>query len=217
MTKSEEDYIKLLYQPSLPNQEGMKASSIAKFFGYTEQSVHEMIKRLRAKKLLEFVPYKPIYLTAKGRNLALTMIRAHRIWEVFLYEKLGYRWDEVHDLSELLEHINHEGIVERLYQFLKQPKHCPHGNQIPLIDKEDKVDSFTPLNQWSVDSRFTVRRVEDDPELLSFLTSIHVQLGTVLHVLNVDAFNEYMQVSVDNQTFTISFKNASRVFGETVR
>jgi DtxR family Mn-dependent transcriptional regulator len=217
MTKSEEDYIKLLYQPSLPNQGGMKASSIAKFFGYTEQSVHEMIKRLRAKKLLEFVPYKPIYLTAKGRNLALTMIRAHRIWEVFLYEKLGYRWDEVHDLSELLEHINHEGIVERLYQFLKQPKHCPHGNQIPLIDKEDKVDSFTPLNQWSVDSRFTVRRVEDDPELLSFLTSIHVQLGTVLHVLNVDAFNEYMQVSVDNQTFTISFKNASRVFGETFR
>jgi DtxR family Mn-dependent transcriptional regulator len=217
MTKSEEDYIKLLYQPSLPNQGGMKASSIAKFFGYTEQSVHEMIKRLRAKKLLEFVPYKPIYLTAKGRNLALTMIRAHRIWEVFLYEKLGYRWDEVHDLSELLEHINHEGIVERLYQFLKQPKHCPHGNQIPLLDKEDKVDSFTPLNQWSVDSRFTVRRVEDDPELLSFLTSIHVQLGTVLHVLNVDAFNEYMQVSVDNQTFTISFKNASRVFGETFR
>jgi DtxR family Mn-dependent transcriptional regulator len=195
----------------------MKASSIAKFFGYTEQSVHEMIKRLQAKKLLEFVPYKPIYLTAKGRNLALTMIRAHRIWEVFLYEKLGYRWDEVHDLSELLEHINHEGIVERLYQFLKQPKHCPHGNQIPLLDKEDKVDSFTPLNQWSMDSRFTVRRVEDDPELLSFLTSIHVQLGTVLHVLNVDAFNEYMQVSVDNQTFTISFKNASRVFGETFR
>lgn len=215
MTKSEEDYIKLLYQPSLPNQGGMKASTIAKFFGYTEQSVHEMIKRLQEKKLLEFVPYKPIFLTAKGRNLALTMIRSHRIWEVFLYEKLGYRWDEVHALSELLEHINHEGIVERLYQFLNQPKHCPHGNRIPSLDKEDKVDSFTPLNQVSVKSRFTVRRVEDDPELLSFLTSIHIKLGTVVHVLHVDAFNEFMQISVNNQTFTISFKNASRVFGES--
>jgi DtxR family Mn-dependent transcriptional regulator len=216
MTKSEEDYIKLLYQPSLPNQGGMKASSIAKFFGYTEQSVHEMIKRLQAKKLLEFVPYKPIYLTAKGRNLALRMIRSHRIWEVFLYEKLGYRWDEVHALGELLEHINHEGIVDRLFQYLKQPKHCPHGNRIPSLDKEDKVDSFTPLNQVSVKSRLTVRRVEDDPELLTFLTSIHIELGTVVHVLHVDAFNEFMQVSVNNQSFTISFKNASRVFGESV-
>jgi len=216
MTKSEEDYIKLLYQPSLPNQGGMKASSIAKFFGYTEQSVHEMIKRLQAKKLLEFVPYKPIYLTAKGRNLALTMIRSHRIWEVFLYEKLGYRWDEVHALGELLEHINHEGIVERLFQYLKQPKNCPHGNQIPSLDKQDKVDSFTPLNQVNVKSRFTVRRVEDDPELLSFLTSIQIELGTVIHILNVDTFNEFMQVSVNNQSFTISFKNASRVFGEAV-
>ena len=216
MTKSEEDYIKLLYQPSLPNQGGMKASLIAKFFGYTEQSVHEMIKRLQAKKLLEFVPYKPIYLTAKGRNLALTMIRSHRIWEVFLYEKLGYRWDEIHALGELLEHINHKGIVERLFQYLKQPKHCPHGNRIPSLDKEDKVDSFTPLNQANVKGRFTVRRVEDDPELLSFLTSIHIELGTVVHVLRVDAFNEFLQISVNNQTFTISFKNASRVFGESV-
>jgi DtxR family Mn-dependent transcriptional regulator len=216
MTKSEEDYIKLLYQPSLPNQGGMKASLIAKFFGYTEQSVHEMIKRLQAKKLLEFVPYKPIYLTAKGRNLALRMIRSHRIWEVFLYEKLGYRWDEIHALGELLEHINHKGIVERLFQYLKQPKHCPHGNRIPSLDKEDKVDSFTPLNQANVKGRFTVRRVEDDPELLSFLTSIHIELGTVVHVLRVDAFNEFLQISVNNQTFTISFKNASRVFGESV-
>jgi DtxR family Mn-dependent transcriptional regulator len=216
MTKSEEDYIKLLYQPSLPNQGGMKASTIAKFFGYTEQSVHEMIKRLQAKKLLEFVPYKPIFLTAKGRNLALTMIRSHRIWEVFLYEKLGYRWDEVHALGELLEHINHEGIVERLYHFLNLPKHCPHGNRIPSLDKEDEVDSFTPLNQVSVKSRFTVRRVEDDPELLSFLTSIQIKLGTVVHISTVDTFNEFMQISVNNKTFTISFKNASRVFGETV-
>jgi DtxR family Mn-dependent transcriptional regulator len=143
------------------------------------------------------------------------MIRSHRIWEVFLYEKLGYRWDEVHALGELLEHINHEGIVERLYQFLKQPKHCPHGNRIPSLDKEDKVDSFTPLNQVSLKSRFTVRRVEDDPELLSFLTSIHIELGTVVHVLHVDTFNEFLQVSVNNQSFTISFKNASRVFGES--
>jgi DtxR family Mn-dependent transcriptional regulator len=69
MTKSEEDYIKLLYQPSLSNQEGMKVSSIAKFFDYSEQSVHEMIKRLRAKKLLDYVPYKSIHLTVKGKDL----------------------------------------------------------------------------------------------------------------------------------------------------
>jgi DtxR family Mn-dependent transcriptional regulator len=215
MTKSEEDYIKLLYQPSLSNQEGMKVSSIAKFFDYSEQSVHEMIKRLRAKKLLDYVPYKSIHLTVKGKDLALKMIRAHRIWEVFLYEKLGYRWDEVHALSELLEHINHEGVVERLFQFLNQPTHCPHGNRIPLLDREDQLDALIPLNQIKIGDRFRVKRVEDSPELLSFLTSIHIQLGTIVEIVSVDDFNELMQISVADQPFTISFKNASRVFGES--
>jgi DtxR family Mn-dependent transcriptional regulator len=215
MTKSEEDYIKLLYQPSLSNQEGMKVSSIAKFFDYSEQSVHEMIKRLRAKKLLDYVPYKSIHLTVKGKDLALKMIRAHRIWEVFLYEKLGYRWEEVHALSELLEHINHEGVVERLFQFLNQPTHCPHGNRIPLLGREDQLDALVPLNQIKVGDRFRVKRVEDSPELLSFLTSIHIQLGTIVEIVSVDDFNELMQISVADQPFTISFKNASRVFGES--
>jgi DtxR family Mn-dependent transcriptional regulator len=214
MTKSEEDYIKLLYQPSMPNQEGMKVSSIAKFFGYSEQSVHEMIKRLRAKKLLDYVPYKSIHLTTKGRDLALKMIRAHRIWEVFLYEKLGYRWDEVHALSEVLEHINHDSVVERLYQYLKQPSHCPHGNRIPVLGQEDRVDSFKPLNHMLVGDHLIVKRVEDAPELLSFLTSIHVHIETRIEVVSIDTFNELMQVSVDKNVFTISFKNASRVFGD---
>ena len=214
MTKSEEDYIKLLYQPSMPNQEGMKVSSIAKFFGYSEQSVHEMIKRLRAKKLLDYVPYKSIHLTTKGRDLALKMIRAHRIWEVFLYEKLGYRWDEVHALSEVLEHINHDSVVERLYQYLNHPTHCPHGNRIPLLNHEDIVDSFKPLNHVLIGQHLIVKRVEDSPELLSFLTSIHIKIGTKIRILSTDEFNEIMQVSVENTAFTISFKNASRVFGD---
>jgi DtxR family Mn-dependent transcriptional regulator len=173
-----------------------------------------MIKRLRAKKLLEYVPYKSIHLTAKGRDLALKMIRAHRIWEVFLYEKLGYRWEEVHVLSEALEHINHEGVVERLYQYLKQPSHCPHGNRIPLLNHEDIVDSFKPLNHVLIGQHLIVKRVEDSPELLSFLTSIHIKIGTKIRILSTDEFNEIMQVSVENTPFTISFKNASRVFGD---
>jgi DtxR family Mn-dependent transcriptional regulator len=199
----------------LPNQGGMKASSIAKFFGYTEQSVHEMIKRLQAKKLLEFIPYKPIYLTAKGRNLALTMIRSHRIWEVFLYEKLGYRWDEVHALSEVLEHTNQADVIERLFRLLNEPKHCPHGNPIPTIGQEHVMDALISLDYAVVGQSFVVRRVEDAPELLKFLTSIHIQLGTTLVIQHIDTFNELITMRVNQVSFSISFKNASKVFGVT--
>jgi DtxR family transcriptional regulator, Mn-dependent transcriptional regulator len=214
MTKSEEDYIKFLYQPSShQDQEGVKISTIAKYFGYTEQSVNEMIKRLNEKNFVEYFPYKGVRLTQEGRGLALKMIRAHRIWEVFLFEKLGYGWDEVHALSEVLEHTNQDEMIEKLYHFLEKPKHCPHGNSIPTIGQEDLTDTWTSLDQAILNQPFVVQRVEDSPELLQFLTSIRIQLGTTLVVQHVDSFNELITIKVNDSSRSISFKNASKVFG----
>jgi DtxR family Mn-dependent transcriptional regulator len=214
MTKSEEDYIKFIYQPSFDqDQEGVKISTIAKAFGYTEQSVNEMIKRLNEKHLVEYFPYKGVRLTQEGLALALKMIRAHRVWEVFLFEKLGYRWEEVHALSEGLEHTNQDDVIERLYRYLNEPKHCPHGNPIPTLGHEILGDDLTRLDLALAGQQLVVQRVEDAPELLKFLTSIHIQLGTTLVIQHVDAFNELITLGVDQSFVTISFKNASKVFG----
>lgn len=214
MTKSEEDYIKFLYQPSFhQEQEGVKISTVANAFGYTEQSVNEMIKRLNEKNLVEYFPYKGVRLTPEGRKLALKMIRAHRIWEVFLFEKLGYRWDEVHALGEVLEHTNQDDVIERLYRLLNKPKHCPHGNPIPILGQEHIDDALTSLDLAVVGQSFVVQRVEDAPELLKFLTFIHVQLGTTLVIQHMDAFNELITIRVNQSPVSISFKNASKVFG----
>lgn len=213
MTKAEEDYIKLLYQPTNADQEGMKISTIAKHFGYTEQSVNEMIKRLSDKQLLEYIPYRAIHLTSKGRELALKMIRAHRVWEVFLYEKLGYRWDEVHKLSEVLEHTDRDEMVERLYQFLQKPSVCPHGNPIPKLNKDYLIDAYEPLHLIGKNQSFIVKRVEDSPTLLKFLTSISIQLETKLTITDVDTFNELMHISVEKKRCSIAFKHACKIFG----
>jgi DtxR family transcriptional regulator, Mn-dependent transcriptional regulator len=214
MTKSEEDYIKFLYQPSsLQEQEGIKISTIAKAFGYTEQSVNEMIKRLNEKNLVEYFPYKGVRLTQTGLELALKMIRAHRVWEVFLFEKLGYRWDEVHALSEVLEHTNQADVIERLYHYLNKPKHCPHGNLIPSLGHAYVADTLISLELALVGQQFIVHRVEDAPELLKFLSSLHIQLGTTLSIQGIDSFNELMTIEVNQSSVSISLKNASKVFG----
>jgi DtxR family transcriptional regulator, Mn-dependent transcriptional regulator len=213
MTKSEEDYIKFLYQPSPGERDVIKLSTIAKAFGYTEQSVNEMMKRLSEKKLIEYIPYKGVYLTPIGHELALKMIRAHRIWEVFLYEKLGYDWDEVHAISEILEHTNREDVVDRLYNYLNQPERCPHGNRISPKGTVPQPDQDTPLHITTQGTTFEVHRVDDSPELLNFLSSLNVKLGSTLSIESIDSFNEIIYISIHNKTYPVAFKNASRIFG----
>jgi DtxR family Mn-dependent transcriptional regulator len=215
MTKSEEDYIKFLYQPTSGEREVIKISTIAKAFGYTEQSVNEMMKRLSDKNLIDYIPYKGVYLTPVGHQLALKMIRSHRIWEVFLYDKLGYGWDEVHALSEIIEHTHRDDVVDRLYTYLNSPSTCPHGNPIPSNEHQDfeRHPNDIALQDTSNGQTFLVQRVEDSPSLLTYLTSIGVKLGSKITIEHVDALNDVVHISIEKQTFTIGFKNASKIFG----
>jgi DtxR family Mn-dependent transcriptional regulator len=95
-----------------------------------------MIKKLADKKLVSYQKYQGVDLTKKGKDIAISIIRNHRLWEVFLVEKLNFKWDEVHELAEELEHINTHKLTERLDEFLDFPKYDPHGDPIP--DKDGK-------------------------------------------------------------------------------
>src|ERR1700722_4466455 len=130
-TLSEENYLKVVYYLSLKEGEKISPTAIAESLDNNPASVIDMIKKLSDKKLIQYEKSKGVKLTEKGKKTALSIVRNHRLWEVFLLEKLGYAWDEVHDMAEQLEHIHHPGLADRLDKFLGFPQYDPHGDPIP--------------------------------------------------------------------------------------
>ena len=128
---TEENYLKEIFK--LMEQQGTDVStnSIAEKLGTKAASVSDMLKKLSDKKLINYQKYQGVSLSPKGKKVALGIIRNHRLWEVFLVEKLNFKWDEVHEMAEELEHINSKEMVQRLDKYLGFPKFDPHGDPIP--------------------------------------------------------------------------------------
>ena len=128
---TEENYLKAIYKLQEVNGEVVATSALAQVMGVHPPSVTDMLKRMARKKLVTYQKSKGFKLTEKGRAVAIGIIRNHRLWEVFLVNKLGFRWDEVHDLAEQLEHIHSEALANKLDAYLGYPKTDPHGDPIP--------------------------------------------------------------------------------------
>lgn len=128
MNISKEDYIKAIFKLQ---KESCTNKNLAQFLGISAPSVTEMIRKLIADGLVHHEGRK-IFLSEKGNALAKNIVRKHRIWEVFLTEKLSYEPHRVHDIAELFEHVTDDELLERLERFLDHPKVCPHGKNIDL-------------------------------------------------------------------------------------
>ena len=135
---SEENYIKTIFH--LQKKEGtVTTNELAKELKTSPASVTDMMKKLKAKKLLNYQPYQGFRLTADGSKVALGIIRRHRLWEFFLAEKLKFTWDEVHEVAEELEHVSNKKLIDKLDAYLGFPKKDPHGDPIP--DASGKIES----------------------------------------------------------------------------
>ena len=128
---AEENYLKAIFK--ITEKEGKTATTnaIAAALNTTAASVTDMLKRLAEKDLINYEKYRGVQLSSGGEQIATILIRKHRLWEVFLVNKLGFAWDEVHELAEQLEHIQGEALVERLDEYLGRPQFDPHGDPIP--------------------------------------------------------------------------------------
>ncbi len=214
MNRAEEDYIKTIYELTIEKKQPLiKANELSERFGYSDQSVNEMIKKLVKKHLVSFVPYKGVSLTSKGKDVAIRMVRAHRIWEVFLTEKLGFSWDEVHEDAEMLEHATSKHVLEKLYHFLGEPKYCQHGNPIPDFKNHMAEVAVQSLDQLKVGETFEVLRVLDFKELLLYLNEQNIKLHDYLNIIEKDEFNGIMTILCNNQRKTMSIKTAKMIFG----
>ncbi len=217
LNRAEEDYIKAIYELTVQNElELIKTTEITEYFGYTDQSVNEMIKKLSQKKLVNFLPYKGISLTKRGKKEAIRMIRAHRIWEVFLTEKLGFSWENVHEDAEKLEHATSIEVIDKLYDYIGKPEYCQHGNPIPTDKGHMNKAATLSLLSCQVGQSFRITRVLDVKALLLYLNEEGIKLNDEVEVLEKDEFNGIMKIKHHEHKTTLSLKTAKMLFGECV-
>lgn len=184
-----EDYLRVIWKAYEWSDEGITTTEIAATLGVAASSVSGNLGKLSREGLLDYEPYGHIRLSARGKQLAVTMVRRHRIIETFLVERYGYGWDEVHGEAEILEHAISDRLLALWDDELGNPLNDPHGDPIPRADGSIVRPDGRRLREVTVGQTATVIRVSDhDPELLRYLDSIGITVGTLLRV---DAVREY--------------------------
>lgn len=195
---TEENYLKAIYHLSVEGTESVNTNSLAESMSTTPASVNDMVKRLAQKNLIGYQKYKGATLLSRGKKIALNIIRKHRLWEVFLVEKLGFKWDEVHEIAEQLEHIKSTDLIKKLDKFLGYPTMDPHGDPIPNEDGIMKETLRAAISDLQIGSHGIVVAVNnDDTLLLQHLDSIGIKLGSKIQILDRMDFDGSVSISID--------------------
>lgn len=215
---TEENYLKAIFALSrLYNEQEVSTNQISDHLKNKAASVTDMLKRLADKKLIDYKPYKGVKLTDKGKKTAVKVIRKHRLWEVFLVEKLNFKWDEVHDIAEQLEHIDSDKLIEKLDNFLGKPKADPHGDPIPDASGKFGVQKSVALSDATRKATLIVTGVSDhSTEFLQFLSNSGISLGNQLKIEEHNTYDKSITVKINNKrSLFLSHKAASNILVET--
>lgn len=213
---SEENYLKAIFHLERFSKEGVSTNAIAEQMQTKASSVTDMLKKLADKKLVNYVKYQGVTLTNQGKKTAASIIRKHRLWEVFLVEKLDFSWDEVHEIAEQLEHIASEKLVDRLDKHLDFPKFDPHGDPIP-----SKEGTFPERNKVLLstlkagESGICVGVKDTSTSFLKFLDKNGIALGITISVLEREEFDGSLEIRVRNEKMTISQLISSNLYLKT--
>lgn len=210
---SEENYIKAIYHLQHTN-EVVATNEVADKLNTKAASVTDMLKKLKAKNLLNYEPYKGFTLSKEGKKLALNIVRKHRLWEYFLVQKLEFGWDEVHDIAEELEHISSPELIERLDAYLSFPRFDPHGDPIPDSNGKMVITKQINLIDCDLSKKAEVTAVgSQSTELLELLRHKNIGIGTVLQVVQKFSFDNSVEIKIDNYpAFSISQQLAQTLF-----
>jgi len=205
ITLAEENYLKAILSISLSKKGRVSTNAIADEINTSAASVSDMLKKLQEKKLIKYQKYKGLKLSKKGYNLAISIIRKHRLWETFLVNKLAFNWSEVHDIAEQLEHIKSTELINKLDAYLNYPKFDPHGEPIPTQTGKIPTSNTTVLNKLKIGSKGTVMGVTiDEKPFLDYLTQLNISIGTKIKLLEKIGFDQSLNIKIENQTFHIS-------------
>ncbi|OJX31355.1 MAG: iron (metal) dependent repressor, dtxr family protein [Chryseobacterium sp. 36-9] len=196
---TEENYLKALYHLVNENDE-VSVNDLSRQLNIKMPSVNSMIKKFADKNWVKYESYKPIRLTESGKKEASLIVRKHRLTEMFLVEKMGFGWENVHEIAEQLEHIHSELFFDKMDEILNYPKVDPHGEPIPDKDGNVIQPDLKKLSKCKENETVELASVTtSSEEFLNFLNKRNLSLGTEIKVLQREEFDQSMKVFYNNQ------------------
>ncbi|MGN6618482.1 MAG: metal-dependent transcriptional regulator [Ilyomonas sp.] len=215
LSQTEENYLKALFHLTSETPEKAEAGTneLAATLNVKPATANDMLKKLKEKKLIHYEKYGKISLTASGKKKAIEVVRKHRLWETFLYEKLQFSWDEVHEVAEQLEHIYSPKLIEQLEKFLGYPKVDPHGDVIPNAKGEYKLQPRKTLSQVAVGHTCKLVAVKDNSaSFLQYVVQVGLGIRSKIKVVNRQKFDGTMEIEVDGKNSVVSERFAENIF-----
>lgn len=217
MTHSEENYLKAIYHLTVQLEAEVPTNAIAEMMETKASSVTDMLKKLADKALINYIKYQGVSLTEKGMHAAKMIVRKHRLWEVFLVEKLSFTWDEVHDIAEQLEHIKSEQLINKLDDFLGNPTEDPHGDPIPDAQgKITKTEKLLLSELAESETAICVGVKDSSADFLQYLNKQKIALGAVIKVLGIENFDASLHLIINDTPLTVSSKIAGNLYVKRV-
>src|SRR5690606_23773501 len=199
ISQTEENYLKALFALSGTTGEA-SVNELSKQLDIKMPTVNSMMKKLAEKKLVLYETYKPLRLTEKGRKEAALILRKHRLTEMYLVEKMGFGWEQVHDIAEQIEHLNSPEFFKKMDELLGYPQVDPHGSPIPDGSGKIKWIHYRKLSECREGEKVTLAAVTNSSdEFLKFLNSHELQLGTRLQIDSIEDFDGTMMISYDDK------------------
>ncbi len=212
-TLSEENYLKAIYHLGKQGTQAVSTNAIAEKIESKASSVTDMVKKLADKNLVNYVKYQGVSLTDSGRLTAASVIRKHRLWEVFLVEKLNFSWDEVHDVAEQLEHIKSLKLVDELDAFLGFPAHDPHGDPIPDRNGNYALRKSVSILEMQSGNEGVLAHVKDSSEVfLKYLNKNSMALGDTIKVVDFEPFDDSVTIETKTKQIIISKEVAKNLY-----
>ncbi len=206
-TIAEENYLKaiLQIQYSKSSEDGVGTNEIASLLHLKPATVNDMLKKLHEKNLVHYEKYGKSFLTPEGTHKAVYILRKHRLWETFLYEKLEFTWDEVHEVAEQLEHINSNKLMDKIDEILGFPEFDPHGEVIPNKLGEYKQIQRKTLNEVNEGQQCIMVAVKDNTaSFLQYMNKLGLGIKNTITVVAKNNFDDSIEIEVNGKTLSIS-------------
>ena len=211
LTAIEENYLKYTFQLSELSEDGIvKTNDLAYKLNHSAASVTDMLKKLSAKKLVLYKKYYGASLSKTGLQIAIKVLRKHRLWETFLVKNLKFTWDKIHDIAEQLEHIQSDELVDRMDEYLGYPKFDPHGDPIPDKHGNISLPNVICLADAKLKKQYLLANVNDDSTaFLKYLNKIQLQLNDKIKIVEKEEFDETIQLVINDKKQLIISRDAA--------
>ncbi len=210
---TEENYLKAIYKLSRRIEGGVSTNALAERMDTKASTVTDMLRRLAAKELVNYQKYQGVTLTGTGLNVAVDIIRKHRLWEVFLVEHLGFGEHEVHEVAEQLEHVSSPMLTERLDRFLNHPKYDPHGGPIPDADGNFPASARVRMDELTIGKSSKVLGVTEHSEsFLAYLKKVGLHLGQEFTLTDRHDFDRSVELLLNGESLHVSYDVAKNIF-----